>query len=71
MLIANCVLAVTYWVGFGSRWAKKKPAENHQNSIYRVFERLNDSTNIANPSPSHFVRDDASYHVTGSRLTPS
>ena len=48
----------------GGFWArvglKKKTPKIIRKSIFRVFERLLDSTNSANLSPSHFVRDDAS-----------
>ena len=48
----------------GGFWAcvglEKKPPKIIRKSIFRVFERLNDSTDIANPSPSHFEMDDAS-----------
>ena len=48
----------------GGFWARvgleKKPPKIIRKSIFRVFERLNDSTDIANPSPSHFEMDDAS-----------
>ena len=48
----------------GGFWAHvglgKKPPKIIRKSIFLVFERLNDSTNIANPPPSHFKMDDAS-----------
>ena len=47
----------------GGFWAhvglEKKPPNIIRKSIFLVFERLNDSTNIANPPSSYFKRDDA------------
>ena len=48
----------------GGLWAhvglEQKPPKIIRKLIFLVFERLNDSRNIAYLSLSHFVRDDAS-----------
>ena len=47
-------------MGFGLALGSKKNAEKIRKSIFRVSGGLIGSTIIANPIPSHFVRDDAS-----------
>ena len=47
--------------GFWARVGVKEGLPKRiRKSMFRVSKRLNDSTNIANPSSSHFERDDAS-----------
>ena len=50
-------------VVLGGFWARvgleREPPKRIRKTIFLMFERLNDSTNIANPSPSHLEGDGA------------